>query len=68
MKKYVDKCSKKGGKQQDMNYKIGVLAIWSIFASILTFPVYADGDDNERLACILLLMATTLSAIHKVMG
>lgn len=51
-----------------MNYKIGVLVIWFIFASILTFPVYADGDDNERLACILLLMATTLSAIHKVMG
>ena len=51
-----------------MKYKIAALAIWFMFASILTFPVYADGDDNERLACILLLMATTVSAIHKVMG
>ena len=51
-----------------MKYKIAALAIWFIFASILTFPVYADGDGNERLACTLLLIATTLSAIHKVMG
>ena len=51
-----------------MNYKIAALAIWFIFASILTFPVYANGDDNERLACTLLLIATTLSTIRKVMG
>ena len=51
-----------------MNYKIGVLVIWFMFASILTFPVYADGDGIERSYCIVLLIVTTLSVIYKVMG
>lgn len=51
-----------------MKYKIAALAIWFIFASILTFPVYADGDGIERSYCIVLLIVTTLSAIYKVMG